>query len=107
MILASTLAILIGLTQANVNQQENGGPSNADAHATLPEVVPINRLFDRVQMHFTWLRFKFELWRLKRTIERNEKDLRKLQDLIHPRQIDFPRVPDYMLDRLPPGHRRV
>src|SRR5229473_988325 len=99
MYLAPTLAILIGLTQAIVDQQDNGGASNVDGHATLPEIVAINRLFDRVQLHFTRLRFEFELWRMKRTIERNKEELRKLQEQLHPRQIDFPRVPDYMLDR--------
>jgi len=107
MFLAPTLTILIGLSQAGVNQQDIQGESNPGSRATLPELVGLKRFVDRVELHFIWIWVEFKRWQIKRIVRQNQEDIRKIEEMLHPRQIDFPKLPDYMLERLPPGHRRV
>jgi hypothetical protein len=109
MLLESTLAVLIGLTQANVNQDENGVASNAADQATLQVPGALKQMVDNVKLQLGLLSLRFEIWRLERIGQQQEEQFRKFQEDFYRRQkqIDFPKVPEIVPDRLPPGQRRV
>ena len=109
MLLAPTLIVLVGLTQANVNQNENGVAPNAANLTTFQVASALTQIVDRVKRELGLLGLRLELLRLERESEQQEKDFRRLQQDFYRQQkrIDFPREPDILPNRLPSGHRRV
>jgi hypothetical protein len=119
MFLESTLAILTSLTQASqdggpadAKPDERGGVSNAADEAALQLPKALKQLVEGVKFRLELLDLRFKLWRLEWESRKREYMFFKLREDHYRRfpglrQIDIPKVPEDVPNRLPPGHRRV